>query len=201
MRVASLDKTNVEAAREAYWMIMYIFLSKYYGIDISESFQKGGTIRNMLKDVEVRNFRFESGFLHRVNGEPGKDKIDLSSFVPVAKQESQTKLEFSQTNNAHNLTNVMRTKSEMGVFSDYPHIYKLRLEGKKDELLYAMRATENGEFIISSMKDVFCKYGPNYIGTLQPNMLGTQFELLNHGIKADQMKMLPQGFYPVQKVF
>lgn len=67
MRVASLDKTNVEAAREAYWMIMYIFLSKYYGIDISESFQKGGTIRNMLKDVEVRNFRFESGFLHRVN--------------------------------------------------------------------------------------------------------------------------------------
>lgn len=48
-------------------MIMYIFLSKYYGIDISESFQKGGTIRNMLKDVEVRNFRFESGFLHRVN--------------------------------------------------------------------------------------------------------------------------------------
>ena len=43
----------------------------------------------------------------------------------------------------------MRTKSEMGVFSDYPHIYKLHLEGKKDELLYAMRATENGEFIIS----------------------------------------------------
>jgi len=65
LRVASLDKNNVEAAREAYWMIMYVFLSKYYGIDISESFQKGGNIRNMLKDVEVRNFRFEAGFLIR----------------------------------------------------------------------------------------------------------------------------------------
>ena len=51
--------------REAYWMIMYIFLSKNYGIDISESFQKGGKIRNMLKDVDHRNFKFENGFLFR----------------------------------------------------------------------------------------------------------------------------------------
>ena len=28
LRVASLDPTNTEAMREAYWMIVYIFLAK-----------------------------------------------------------------------------------------------------------------------------------------------------------------------------
>lgn len=38
LRVASLNPTNQEALREAYWMIVYIFLMKTQGIDISESF-------------------------------------------------------------------------------------------------------------------------------------------------------------------
>ncbi len=38
LRVASLDPANTEAMRDAYWMIMYIFLAKTQFIDISESF-------------------------------------------------------------------------------------------------------------------------------------------------------------------
>ena len=38
IRVASLDPSNVEASREAYWMVVYIYLQKQLGIDISESF-------------------------------------------------------------------------------------------------------------------------------------------------------------------
>ena len=34
------------------------------------------------------------------------------------------------TNNTHNLTKVLRKKSEKGVFSDYPHFYRLVKEGK-----------------------------------------------------------------------
>ena len=38
LRVASLDQNNLVARREAYWMIVFIFLKKHLGIDISESF-------------------------------------------------------------------------------------------------------------------------------------------------------------------
>ena len=34
------------------------------------------------------------------------------------------------TNNSHNLTKVLRRKSEMGFVSDYPHFYRLVKEGK-----------------------------------------------------------------------
>jgi hypothetical protein len=37
LRVASLDNQNLEARKDAYWIIMYIFLKKTMGIDISES--------------------------------------------------------------------------------------------------------------------------------------------------------------------
>jgi hypothetical protein len=35
------------------------------------------------------------------------------------------------TNNMHNLTKVLRSRSEQGVFSDYPHFYRLVQEGKE----------------------------------------------------------------------
>ena len=77
---------------------------------------------------------------------------------------------FMLTNNMHNLTKVLRSRSDQGVFSDYPHFYKLVQEGKdlapdsqKDPIvledgtlkmpyhgdLFATRPTENGEFTIS----------------------------------------------------
>lgn len=31
----------------------------------------------------------------------------------------------------HNLTKVLRSRSEQGVFSDYPHFYRLVQEGKE----------------------------------------------------------------------
>ena len=34
------------------------------------------------------------------------------------------------TNNMHNLTKVLRRRSEQGVFSDYPHYYRMVQEGK-----------------------------------------------------------------------
>ena len=63
IRIASLDPSNLAVMREAYWMIMYIYLAKTQSIDISESFQKGGKVRSMLKDIDVRRFNFCGGFL------------------------------------------------------------------------------------------------------------------------------------------
>ena len=104
-----------------------------------------------------------------------------------------------ETNNMHNLNQVMREKSEMGVFSDYPHYYELTKEGSKEVLLYAIRESENGEFILSKTKGVFCKYGSNYVGRLTPNMLGTKFELFDFGLD-HAMKDLPKGFLPRQRL-
>lgn len=100
----------------------------------------------------------------------------------------------------HNLTNVFRNKSEMGVFSDYPHFYDLKTEGQEQSLLFGTRMTENGEFIISSQKDVFCLYGQNFLGILKPNMLGTRFDLFDYGLEAKLLKDLPKGFLPRQRL-
>ena len=35
------------------------------------------------------------------------------------------------TNNMHNLTKVLRSRSEQGVLSDYPHYYRMVQEGKE----------------------------------------------------------------------
>lgn len=60
----------------------------------------------------------------------GLQKIDLTNFLPIAEQIHKEKQALLQTNNQHNLTNVQRTKSDMGVFSDYPHYYSLTPEGQ-----------------------------------------------------------------------
>ena len=69
------------------------------------------------------------------------------------------------TNNQHNLTKVLRTRTDSGVFSDYPHYYTMVQEGKEigvdnyEGELFGIRHTENGEFIISSRKDDYTVNG------------------------------------------
>lgn len=74
LRVASLENQNIEALKEAYWIIVYIFLKKTMGVDISESLREkqsdsegGVTTSNrislMLKDVDIKKFSFDQGFL------------------------------------------------------------------------------------------------------------------------------------------
>ncbi len=50
--------------------------------------------------------------------------------MPTAEAEFEDKQKVLAENNQHNLTNILRTKSEMGVFSDYPHFFKIEKEGK-----------------------------------------------------------------------
>ena len=87
----------------------------------------------------------------------------------------------------------------MGMFSDYPHFYSLTKEGVDQTLLYAQRSSENGDFIISKTQNVFCLYGPNFVGVVKPNLLGTHFTVHDCGMDTALMKALPPGFYPAQK--
>ena len=75
LRVASLDQNNLEARREAYWIIMFIFLKKTTGHDISESFSESNNkVKNMLKDVNLNQFNINQGFL-----ECGSKKVSAHS--------------------------------------------------------------------------------------------------------------------------
>jgi len=100
----------------------------------------------------------------------------------------------------HNLTKVERTKSSEGLLSDYPHYYKLKLEGKSDIRLHAIRSTENGEFLISSLENDFTIYGRNHIGTAVPNFLGTKFEVYNYGVEQGYVmtREIPDGLIPLR---
>ena len=86
LRVASLENQNIEALKEAYWIIVYIFLKKTMGVDISESLREkqsdsegGVTTSNrislMLKDVDIKQFSFDQGFL-----ECNSKKVSLSFY-------------------------------------------------------------------------------------------------------------------------
>ena len=84
----------------------------------------------------------------------------------------------------------------MGIFSDYPHFYTLTKEGQTESFLFAMRSSENGEFIISRTNDVFCKYGPNFVAVMKPNILGTKFDVYDFGMDTLTFgKNLPTGFF------
>ena len=107
----------------------------------------------------------------------------MTSFIQVAAEETAKKNQIFNENNMHNLMNVLRSRSDMGVFSDYPHYYELRPEGQSDSILYGTRQTENGDFIISNRADVFGLYGQNYMGILKTNILGTRFDLYDYGLE------------------
>mmetsp|Transcript_616 Transcript_616/g.819 ORF Transcript_616/g.819 Transcript_616/m.819 type:complete len:300 (+) Transcript_616:668-1567(+) len=177
-------------------MIVFIYLKKQLGIDISESFSVSNKkVHHMLQDVNLNQFVFNQGFL-----ECGNKKIDLTSFLTVAAEEIAKKSAVFETNNMHNLTNVLRSRSEMGVFSDYPHFYEMCKEGQSTGELFGQRETENGNFVISCQKDVFCLYGQNFMGQLCANMLGTQFDLYDFGLEPKNLKELPKGFLPRQRL-
>jgi len=81
----------------------------------------------MLKSINLIEYSFVEGHLvYKGIMDKEEKKIDLKLLIRASQEISADKLQaFMLTNNMHNLTKVLRTKSEQGVFSDYPHFYKL----------------------------------------------------------------------------
>lgn len=132
LRLAANDSSNKQTQYDAYWIIVYIFLKRTCGIDIIGSF-KDSKIKQMLKGINLLEYSFADGkliFKQIMSKEP--QDIDLNLLIRASREISADKLqEFMVTNNKHNLCKVIRTRSPQGVFSDYPHQYKLVQEGKE----------------------------------------------------------------------
>lgn len=220
LRLAANDSSNKETQHEAYWMIIYIFMKRNVGIDISPSFSSQ-KCKNMLKGINLLEYTFNDGKLVYRNIISKETKeVELKLLLQASQEIQADKLQaFMLTNNTHNLTKVLRTRNDNGVFSDYPHNYRLIQEGKElahpDDTepkamedgttkmpyhgeLFAQRQTENGEFIISSKQGDYTMFGQNFVGLLQPNFLGTSFTLYNSGFEEVVAKLLPERFMSVR---
>lgn len=81
----------------------------------------------MLNGLNLLEYTFQEGHLVYENlVTKDEQKIDLQLLIRASQEISADKLqEFMLTNNQHNLTKVLRTRSEQGVFSDYPHYYTM----------------------------------------------------------------------------
>ena len=62
MRLAANDSSNKETQHEAYWIVVYIFLNRTCGMDISPSFSSVN-IKKMLKSINLLEFSFEEDCL------------------------------------------------------------------------------------------------------------------------------------------
>jgi len=88
------------------------------------------------------------------------------------------------------------------LFSDYPHYYRFKTEGKEEFKMGATRESENGKFIISSIDNIYSEYGKTYLGQIIPNFLGTKFELYDSGIDPAYISKesgLPKNFIPYRR--
>jgi hypothetical protein len=62
LRLAANDSSNKETEYEAYWMIVYIFLKRVCGIDISSSFNSHKS-KKMLQEINLLEYNFHEGNL------------------------------------------------------------------------------------------------------------------------------------------
>lgn len=87
----------------------------------------------MLSGINLLEYSFADGHLVYKNmSSKETKKIDLKLLIKASQEISADKLQqFMLTNNMHNLTKVLRSRSEQGVFSDYPHFYRMVQEGKE----------------------------------------------------------------------
>lgn len=102
-------------------------------------------------------------------------------FLQKYLDKNKEKKKFFEINNYFNIGIIYRRKSEFGIMHDYPHYYQLSLENDSNINLYAIRESENSNFIISSDINDFSKYGMNYLGEIEPNFWGTQFDVYDYG--------------------
>lgn len=88
---------------------------------------------------------------------------------------------YYKENEYFNTGRVTRTRSSEGIINDYPHYYQLKLDNDPDLQMFAVRLNENSNFILSRSKANFNKHSEDYIGEIEANFWGTQFDIYDNG--------------------
>ena len=103
-------------------------------------------------------------------------------------------LKFYTYNNYFNVGKILRRKSDENLLTgdDYPHYYELTLENDENITLFAIRESENSNFIISTNINDFSKYGPYYLGEIEVNYWGTLFNIYDNGYEDSIYNKIPK---------
>jgi hypothetical protein len=140
--VSNLDDNFLNAY--TYWLLRYIINTneklptisynsfKYDNIiNINNgyfTFDEAGVIYHSTRTILSANVNFLKKYNETIN-------IDIKKYFAC--------------NNYFNMGRVLRRKSDENLLNDYPHYYQLVLENEPSIIMYAIRPSENGNFIIS----------------------------------------------------
>lgn len=108
--------------------------------------------------------------------------IDLNFFIETATRLTEEKRKYFEVQMKFFPCSVRKTKNLDGILSFYPCTFQLTSEDPSHPTLYGLREGENSEFLISSDKDNFTKYGQSHIATVSAGFWGTGFEIFDSGI-------------------
>jgi hypothetical protein len=147
--VANLEDEFLNAY--TFWLIRYI-INKNEKLDIINynSFKYDNIV-----NINNGYFTFDdAGIIYH------SQKAVLSANVNFLKKYNDNlnrdMTKYFMCNNYFNMGRVLRRKSDENLLNDYPHYYQLVLENDPSILMYAVRPSENANFLIS--KNIVIKY-------------------------------------------
>jgi hypothetical protein len=179
--VANLDDNFLSSY--SFWLLRYIINKNEKGDKINFN---GYDFETIVKLSPGMYCTFES---NRVLIKSYKNSIKslsanlnfLKNYYESFKKEIDV---FYKTNNHFNMGRVLRRKSNDNFgLDDYPHYFQLLLENDPNIVLFAIRQSENSNFIISRSYDDFSKYGINFVAEIVPNFWGTFFDVYDFGFE------------------
>ena len=93
----------------------------------------------------------------------------------------------------YTLMRVERTRNyDAFTGSDYPHTFKLIRDHDSVQMMYAERHSDSGDIVIG--KTTSQAYSSDYIGVMENNFWGNEFNLYDDGIPEKHVAMFPTGF-------
>ena len=90
-------------------------------------------------------------------------------------------LKYFVENEYFNTGKVKRWKTDENLINDYPHLYQMTLDNDPELCLFAIRESENSNFIFSKNSKNFNKFSEDYLGEVEANFWGTQFDIYDNG--------------------
>lgn len=210
-----------ELHKYVFWMINYIIIKKFnisvYNSDEIEFTEKN----NQLNDDDNKSSKkyrdkihLDKNFLTNLNFKnnkmilnnclflDSKDSIDLDlKFLSYLHADFCKKSSiYHVENNYFNTGKVLRQKSKEGLIHDYPHYFQMILDNDPTLQLFAVRMSENGNFLLSKNINNFNKFSEDYVGEIEANFWGTQFEIYDNGVEKGILENLPKCIFSERKL-
>ena len=129
----------------SFWMIRYLINKNEKLSTIEYSNYK---YENIIK-VNSGFFSFDDNRIIYNNNKFSNLSININFVKKYFQSIIEENKKYYICNNYFNMGKVLRKKSDQNLVDDYPHYYQLLLENDPSIMMYAIRPSENANFIIS----------------------------------------------------